>query len=72
MHLNYSNANNITNKKERKHEVIINTERKNYNTKRNEQVKTVGIRAVNIRNSIQKNRHPVLLYALLDSFPIPR
>ena len=35
-------------------------------------VSTVGIRALNMRNSMQKKRQPALLYALLDSLPIPR
>ena len=32
-------------------------------------VSTVGMSAVNMRNSIQKNRQPALLYALDDSLP---
>jgi hypothetical protein len=33
---------------------------------------TVGIRAVNIRNNIQKNRKLALFSHLLASFPIPK
>lgn len=32
----------------------------------------VGIRAANMRNSMEKNRKPVLLKTLLASFPILR
>jgi len=36
------------------------------------QVKTVGINAINIRNSMEKNRHPVLLCTLFPSLPTPK
>jgi hypothetical protein len=36
------------------------------------QVRTVGMRAANMRNSMEKNRKPELLRTFLASFPIPR
>lgn len=36
------------------------------------QVSTVGIRAANMRNSMEKKRNPELLRTFLASFPIPR
>lgn len=35
-------------------------------------VSTVGIRAANIRNNMEKNRNPELLRTFLASFPMPR
>lgn len=36
------------------------------------QVSTVGMRAANMRKSMEKNRKPELLRTFLASFPIPR
>lgn len=43
-----------------------------YSRKDNSHVMTVGISAVNIRNSIQKKRKLVLFITLVASLPIPR
>lgn len=36
------------------------------------QVRTVGMSAANIRNSMEKKRKPELLKTFLASFPMPR
>lgn len=39
---------------------------------RHSHVRTVGMRAANMRNSMEKKRKPELLRTFLASFPIPR